>query len=163
MDAKAKCLPNKHNGNTYPCLRVYVLCGGEANSDGLSQSKEPRLLSKDFHNLDQQCTYEPEKCMNQNEAKPHLLQSFQRGNPIGAPILCYYDPKDPNQIVRHKTSKEDYNKLVLTSMAWSLSIVVLGIVIIVTAGCVVSYSRSREGYERIADQNSNVPHLQHTL
>ena len=101
--------------------------------------------------------------MDQNEAKPYLLQSFQSGNPIGARIQCYYNPKDPNEIVRHKSSKEDYNKLVLNSMAWSLGIVVLGIVVIVTAGCVVSCMRSREGYERIADQNQNVQPLQYTV
>ena len=54
MDAKEKC--RKGDDKSYPCLRIYVLCGNESNSDGLLQSKKakPRLLSKDFYNLHQQ-------------------------------------------------------------------------------------------------------------
>jgi len=99
--------------------------------------------------------------MDKTKTKPHLLQSFQRGNPIGSPLQCYYNPKDPDQIVRQKTSKESYNKLVLNTMAWPLGIIVLGIVVIVTAGCLVSNVRRRGGYERI-DENSVQP-LQQTL
>ena len=99
--------------------------------------------------------------MDKTEATPHLLQSFQSGNPIGSPLQCYYNPKDPDQIVRQKASEESCNKLVLTNMAWPLGIVVLGIVVIVTAGCLVSYKRRRNGYERM-DENSIRP-LQQTL
>ena len=110
-----------------------------------------------------QCTYEPEECMKKTEAKPHLLTSFQSGNPIGTPLQCYYNPKDPDQIVRQKASKESYNKLVLTTMAWPLGIVVLGIVVVVSAGCFATFRRGRNGYERIADENLNVKPLQQTL
>ena len=101
--------------------------------------------------------------MKKTEAKPHLLQSFQSGNPIGTPLLCYYNPKDPDQIVRQKASKESYNKLVLTHMAWPLGIVVLGILLVLLAGCFVSSWRSRNGYERITDETLNVKPLQQTL
>lgn len=57
MDAKAKCSPphNKHDEASYPCLRIYVLCGNDAKRNGsLDGLGQPRLLLKDFHSLHEQ-------------------------------------------------------------------------------------------------------------
>lgn len=56
MNAKAKCSNNKNDDHetSYPCLRIYVLCGHQEKSNGLLQNEKPRLLSKDFHGLDKQ-------------------------------------------------------------------------------------------------------------
>lgn len=156
MKATAKCSNNKQSDQSYPCLRVYVMCGNDLQSDGELQPEKPRLLSKDFHSLHKQCTYEPEQCMQKDQPRPHLLRSFQSGNPIGAPLRCFYNPKDPHEIINQKTSQESYNKHVITSMAWPLGIVVFGIVVVVTAGCFLSAFRSRNGYERIAHENAGL-------
>ncbi|KAK2567563.1 Calcium-activated potassium channel subunit beta-3 [Acropora cervicornis] len=155
MEASEKC-SNSKNGESYPCLRIHVACGKELKSDGKLQHKTPRLLSKDFHSLQLQCTYTPEQCMQRNQPKPHLLRLFQSGNPIGATVHCFYNPEDPRQVIAQKTSVKSYNKLVLKSMAWPLGIVVSGMVVVVTAGCVVSALRSRKGYEKIADFNTRL-------
>mgnify|MGYP000017113487 FL=1 len=56
MEASEKC-SNSKNGESYPCLRIRVACGKALKSDGKLQRKTPRLLSKDFHSLQQQvCT-----------------------------------------------------------------------------------------------------------
>lgn len=94
--------------------------------------------------------------MQRNQPKPHLLRLFQSGNPIGATVHCFYNPDDPRQVIAQKTSVKSYNKLVFTSMAWPLGIVVSGMVVVVTAGCVVSALRSRKGYEKIADFNTRL-------
>ena len=53
MEAKEKC--QKRDDKSYPCLRIYVLCGNESKNDLLQGKKaKPRLLSKDFYNLHQQ-------------------------------------------------------------------------------------------------------------
>lgn len=66
MEAKEKC-SNSENGESYPCLRIHVACGKKLKSDGKLQRKTRRLLSKDFHSLQQQCTYIPEQCMQRNQ------------------------------------------------------------------------------------------------
>ena len=58
MDAKGKCSDNKQDDTKYPCLRVYVLCGNNASSNGLLRSKKPRLLSKDYYSLDKQVDHD---------------------------------------------------------------------------------------------------------
>lgn len=57
LDGKAKCQQKKHDDSTYPCLRVYVLCGKDAKRNRSLESVQPRLLLKDFHSLQKQvCT-----------------------------------------------------------------------------------------------------------
>ena len=92
----------------------------------------------------------------------HLLQSFQsqNGNPTGSSLECYYNPKDPNQIVQQKASKESYNKVVLNNVVWPLAIMMLGVVVIATVGCYF-FSRSSNSYERL--QGISTTSLQRTL
>lgn len=98
--------------------------------------------------------------MDKPRAKPHLLQLFQNGNHIGTSVECYYNPKDPDQVILEKASQESYNKMVLDKVVWPLALVILGVVVIATAGCYFS-SRSRYTYERI--EGISTTSLQQTL
>ena len=56
LDATAKCSHNRRDDTSYPCLRIYVLCGKDSGDNGLllNEKRKPRLLSKDFYSLDKQ-------------------------------------------------------------------------------------------------------------
>jgi len=54
MEAKAKCQHKTSDDSTYPCLRVYVLCGKDANRNDSLAKVQPQLLRKDFHSLQKQ-------------------------------------------------------------------------------------------------------------
>ena len=55
MDAKTKCPNQNQHEATYPCLRVYVLCGKDGIKKDLSlESVQPHLLRKDFYSLHKQ-------------------------------------------------------------------------------------------------------------
>jgi len=57
MEARAKCQHKARDHSTYPCLRVYVLCGADANRNVSLAKVQPQLLRKDFHSLQKQvCT-----------------------------------------------------------------------------------------------------------
>ena len=89
-----------------------------------------------------QCTFEPDDCVDitGHGVKPRLSH--------GSPLKCYYNPKNPDQVVRGKASKESYNKLVLQNVVWPLAIVLLGVAVIATTTCYYS-SPSRYGYEKL--------------
>lgn len=106
-----------------------------------------------------QCTYEPEECNDKTEDNSNLLQSFQKGNPIGSSLQCFYNPKDPDQVVRQKASKESYNKMVLNNVVWPLGVILLAVVITVVAACFFS-ARRQNGYERFEGATTS---LQQTL
>ncbi|KAL9952302.1 hypothetical protein ACROYT_G039538 [Oculina patagonica] len=159
MDVKAKCQDKRQDDSSYPCLRVYVVCGRDMKKNSSLQSVKPRLVLKDFHSLKQQCTYEPEECNDKTEENSKLLQSFQKGNPIGSPLQCFYNPKDPDQVVRQKASKESYNKMVLNNVVWPLGVILLAVVITVVAACFFS-TRRQNGYERLEGSTTS---LQQTL
>ena len=58
MESKAKCQRKARDDSTYPCLRVYVLCGKDAKRNDSLAKMQPQLLRKDFHSLQKQvCTY----------------------------------------------------------------------------------------------------------
>ena len=79
-----------------------------------------------------------------------LSQDFQsqRDIPVGLAVECYYNSKDPSQIVLHKVYKDGYNNLVLKQVLWPLAIAMMGVVALVTAGCHFS-SRYENKYERL--------------
>ena len=52
MIAKAKCQHKTQDDSSYPCLRVYVVCGKDAKKP--LKNAQPRLLLKDFHSLKKQ-------------------------------------------------------------------------------------------------------------
>ena len=54
MEAKVKCQHKTHDDFTYPCLRVYVLCGKDAKKNNSFAKVEPQLLRKDFQSLKKQ-------------------------------------------------------------------------------------------------------------
>ena len=54
MEAKAKCQHETRDDSTYPCLRVYVLCGKDAKRNDSLAKVQPQLLRKDFHSLQKQ-------------------------------------------------------------------------------------------------------------
>lgn len=54
MDEKTKCQHKKQDDSSYPCLRVYVVCGKDAKKNNSLQIVKPRLLLKDFHSLQKQ-------------------------------------------------------------------------------------------------------------
>ena len=54
MEAKTKCQHKKHDDSTYPCLRVYVLCGKDARRNDSLAKVQPQLLLRDFHSLRKQ-------------------------------------------------------------------------------------------------------------
>lgn len=54
MNAKETCQHKKRDDSTYPCLRVYVLCGKDAKKNGSMARVQPLLLLKDFHSLQKQ-------------------------------------------------------------------------------------------------------------
>ena len=56
MEMKVKCSHNKHDDTSYPCLRIYVLCGNETKRTGLFEDARPHLLRKDFHSLHEKVT-----------------------------------------------------------------------------------------------------------
>lgn len=100
-----------------------------------------------------QCTYEPEECREKQEAEHKLLKSAQCGNPTGESLTCYYNPKDPDEIVHQKASTGSYNRLVLQNMAWATGIVVLGLAVVIAAGCFISSYHRRYSYHRIDDNS----------
>ena len=54
MNATTKC-SNKNQEGSYPCLRIYVLCGKDKIKENPSlESTQPRLLKKDFYSLQKQ-------------------------------------------------------------------------------------------------------------
>lgn len=54
MNATTKC-SNKNQEGSYPCLRIYVLCGKDKIKENPSlESTQPRLLRKDFYSLQKQ-------------------------------------------------------------------------------------------------------------
>ncbi|CAH3167265.1 unnamed protein product, partial [Porites evermanni] len=99
------------------------------------------------------CTYEPEECREKQEAEHKLLKSAQCGNPTGESLTCYYNPKDPDEIVHQKASTGSYNRLVLQNMAWATGIVVLGLAVVIAAGCFISSYHRRYSYHRIDDNS----------
>jgi len=74
-----------------------------------------------------------------------LFQS-QHSKPIGSSLQCFYNPRDPDQVVRKKASKESYNKMVLNNVVWPLAVILLAVVITSAAACFFS-SRRQNGYE----------------
>ena len=54
MEAKTKCPHKTRDDSTYPCLRVYVLCGKDAKRNDSLAKVQPQLLRKDFHSLQKQ-------------------------------------------------------------------------------------------------------------
>lgn len=54
VDMKTKCSQNKGDDSSFPCLRIYVLCGKETQRNGTLEEAQARLLLKDFHSLDKQ-------------------------------------------------------------------------------------------------------------
>lgn len=108
-----------------------------------------------------QCTYEPEECHDETEKDSKLLALFQsqNSNPIGSSLHCFYNAKDPDQVVRQKASKESYNKMVLNNVMWPLGVILLAVVITVVAACFFS-ARREVGYERL---DGSTPALQQTL
>lgn len=54
MGAKVKCQHKTHDDSTYPCLRVYVLCGKDAKKNNSFAKVQPQLLRKDFQSLKKQ-------------------------------------------------------------------------------------------------------------
>ena len=54
MNGKAKCQHKKQDDSTYPCLRVYVVCGEDAKKNSSLQNVQARLLSRDYHSLKKQ-------------------------------------------------------------------------------------------------------------
>lgn len=54
MQAKAKCQHKTRDNSSYRCLRVYVLCGKDANRNDSLARVQPKLLRKDFHSLQKQ-------------------------------------------------------------------------------------------------------------
>ena len=57
LNTRAKCPHDKRDDTSYPCLRVYVLCGNEGTSNASSVEEQPRLLLKDFHSVHSQVCY----------------------------------------------------------------------------------------------------------
>jgi len=161
MEARAKCQHKARDHSTYPCLRVYVLCGADANRNVSLAKVQPQLLRKDFHSLQKQCTYEPEECHDETEKDSKLLVLFQSqsDSPIGSSLQCFYNPKDPDQVVRKKASKESYNKMVLNNVVWPLAVILLAVVITAVAACFFS-ARRQNGYERLDGSTTS---LQQTL
>lgn len=161
MQAKAKCQHKTRDDSSYRCLRVYVLCGKDAKRNDSLARVQPKLLRKDFHSLQKQCTYEPEECHDETEKDSKLLVSFQsqNSNPIGSSLQCFYNPKDPDQVVRKKASKESYNKMVLTNVVWPLAVILLAVVIVSVAACLFP-SRRQNGYEKLDGLTTS---LQQTL
>lgn len=56
MEMKVKCSHNKHGDTSYPCLRVYVLCGNETKRSGFFEDERPRLLRRDFYSIHEKVT-----------------------------------------------------------------------------------------------------------
>ena len=56
MEMKVKCSHNKHDDTSYPCLRVYVLCGNETKRSGLFEDERPHLLRRDFYSIHEKVT-----------------------------------------------------------------------------------------------------------
>ena len=59
MDRKVKCTHSKRNLTRYPCLRIFVLCGKsldhvDVKTNYSLERRQPLLLSKDIHSLDEQ-------------------------------------------------------------------------------------------------------------
>lgn len=157
MDASAKCSKHKHDNKEFSCLRVYVVCGSKAESNDsnmlLQTAHKRRLLTRNYHSLHKQCTYEPEECREKQEAEHKLLKSAECGNPTRESLTCYYNPKDPDEILHQKASTESYNRLVLQNMAWATGIVVLGLAVVIATGCFISSYHRRYSYQRIDDNS----------
>lgn len=105
-----------------------------------------------------QCTYEPEECKDKSDLSQHIQS--QRDNPIGLMMKCYYNPKDPSQIVRSKVSNDNYDNLVFGHVLWPLAIILMGVVVLAIAGCYFSL-RFRNKYERL--EGISISTLQRTL
>lgn len=54
MEAKVECQHKTHDDSTYPCLRVYVLCGKDAKKNSSFAKVQPQLLRKDYQSLKKQ-------------------------------------------------------------------------------------------------------------
>lgn len=56
MDRKLKCVHSKRNLTRYPCLRIFVFCGKglDVKTNGSLKRRQPLLLLKDIHSLDEQ-------------------------------------------------------------------------------------------------------------
>lgn len=145
MEMKVKCSHNKHDDTSYPCLRIYVLCGNETKRTGLFEDARPHLLRKDFHSLHEKCSFEPDDCKDKLEVRPDL--------PIGSTLRCYYNPEDTHQVVRLKASEDSYKKVLVRHVVWPLAIVMLGIFIIATATWYF-FSRSKDSYEYLPGVSS---------
>lgn len=163
LDRKVKCAHSKRNLTCYPCLRIFVLCGKgldhvDVKTNDSLERRHPVLLLKDIHSLDEQCTYEPEECKDKSDLSQHIQS--QRDNPIGLMMKCYYNPKDPSQIVRSKVSNDNYDNLVFGHVLWPLTIILMGVVVLAIAGCYFSL-RFRNKYERL--EGISISTLQRTL
>lgn len=148
MNATTKC-SNKNQEGSYPCLRIYVLCGKDKIKENPSlESTQPRLLRKDFYSLQKQCTLPPEQCSDKKTDKHPLKKLFHSGNPVGSNLHCFYNPSDPEQIVSQKASKESYNKMVLSNVVWPLAVILLAVIITAGAACFLA-TRPQAGYEKL--------------
>lgn len=57
MDLKVKCSHRKRDETSYPCQRVYVLCGNKVKRNGsLEEVRRRLLLKKDFHSRHKKVT-----------------------------------------------------------------------------------------------------------
>ncbi|KAK2567364.1 hypothetical protein P5673_008162 [Acropora cervicornis] len=145
MEMKVKCSHNKHGDTSYPCLRVYVLCGNETKRSGLFEDERPRLLRRDFYSIHEKCSFQPDECKDNTEVRPNLA--------IGSTLQCFFNPEDTHQIVRIKASTESYNELLVSQVVWPLAIMMLGIVIIAAASCYY-FSRNVNRYEELPGKSS---------